>query len=610
MFEKYGHAPFGRDGVQLAFGRHPDGRIIHISQAARGKFQRCVCPNPACGRPLIAKKGSELEHHFQHAGLSANEKAAGVAPSCSGGQMTALHEFAQQILAESKCLTLPAVEVEFNQNYLKQSDRKMFEFDGAILESRTGDIIPDVIVVACGVYLLIEIFVTHRCNIEKIKKIAELGISALEIDLSQVPRDASYEQIAEAILHTAPREWLFNRKRELLRKGLEEKAKQERAIKETKRVQATAQRKARYGRDLERVRAMPVHSPEPPIKGDSDKLRSVMIREIPGEGFFSVHPSVWKYEVIRRLEHGCDVFGLAKAMRENGLIEPRWQPSKNSRRWNEDAGLATEPARTIETFLELLTREGIAQIEGWKWTFSRHYREAIDEQEQEVAAAERARVERAQRLDALRNLAARAADLGDGVPAFDFNAWHSHSIGDQTPYLIAETGGPPWIKLRQKLIRLIDVLEGKEAPPCESIGLPVAVRLAQIYAEYELKEEEKKLLRIQDLEKQVEHLPDWRSKWLDEPHVELKCSTPRQVARESENGYRRAFDLLAVLRVKIPWEVKLIDELEKKLGTRKWALQFGLQRSEELPGQVSPIDFVSSPDTLKRVLGLLRDTGA
>jgi NAD(P)-dependent dehydrogenase (short-subunit alcohol dehydrogenase family) len=96
---KIGHAFFARDGVRLAFGKRWDGQIIHISQASRGSACGCKCPAKNCGRKLVARKpDSDIAHHFAHAPLTREEQAAGNAPSCKHGNMTALHHYAEQLL--------------------------------------------------------------------------------------------------------------------------------------------------------------------------------------------------------------------------------------------------------------------------------------------------------------------------------------------------------------------------------------------------------------------------------------------------------------------------------------------------------------------------------
>jgi hypothetical protein len=57
-------------------------------------------------------------------------------------------------------------------------------------------IVPDLYVTAKGRELFVEIAVTHPCDEEKVKRIRNHGVAAIEIDLSDVPRDAAPEIVA------------------------------------------------------------------------------------------------------------------------------------------------------------------------------------------------------------------------------------------------------------------------------------------------------------------------------------------------------------------------------------------------------------------------------
>ena len=53
----------------LDYGLNPSGELVHISVMPRGRSS-LVCPY--CHVPLIAKKGTRIEHHFAHAGETCN----------------------------------------------------------------------------------------------------------------------------------------------------------------------------------------------------------------------------------------------------------------------------------------------------------------------------------------------------------------------------------------------------------------------------------------------------------------------------------------------------------------------------------------------------------
>ena len=132
-----------------------DGVITHIETVERGLKCGCVCP--ACGKPLVAKKGTVMMHHFaHHAGQN-----------CEYGYETSLHLAAKEILSHARKIMLPPVYVHLPDS--PRRDELLFEereipIDHVELEKRYGDIIPDVVIYAGGKQLFVEVFVTHRID--------------------------------------------------------------------------------------------------------------------------------------------------------------------------------------------------------------------------------------------------------------------------------------------------------------------------------------------------------------------------------------------------------------------------------------------------------------
>jgi len=185
----------------LVFGQRADGSIAHISEVPRGKECGCVCP--ACGIPLVARQGQVRDHHFGHLGAQDGRP-------CSTGPETALHMFAKELLARELRLTLPPVQLEDGGETWSKSPGGNYTFDRAILEHRLGNIIPDVIVTREGRDLIVEFAVTNECGPEKIARIQELDLAAVEIRLSDLRADVSKEEVEKGILDTCRRKWLHN----------------------------------------------------------------------------------------------------------------------------------------------------------------------------------------------------------------------------------------------------------------------------------------------------------------------------------------------------------------------------------------------------------------
>jgi len=85
------------------------------------------------------------------------------------------------------------------------------ELDDVVLERRTGHIIPDVVCVADGRELFVEIAVTHPVEAAKVSTIREMGVSAIEVNLSNEDRASSKQHIEAIIVNgTNLKKWLFH----------------------------------------------------------------------------------------------------------------------------------------------------------------------------------------------------------------------------------------------------------------------------------------------------------------------------------------------------------------------------------------------------------------
>ncbi|WP_197995780.1 hypothetical protein [Gimesia algae] len=150
----------------------------------------------------------QREHHFAHHGPS----------SCKHAIETALHLVAKQALEKSSVIKLPAVLVTFSTYYaatIQIAPESMYQIDSIRLEKRVGDIVPDLIATIQNRELFIEIFVTHQVDEKKRNKITKLGISAIEIDLSNAPRDLDFDSVSELVVNGIKnKRWIYNVKKE------------------------------------------------------------------------------------------------------------------------------------------------------------------------------------------------------------------------------------------------------------------------------------------------------------------------------------------------------------------------------------------------------------
>lgn len=194
--------------LQLPFGLRGD-QLIHISDVEAGLACECVCP--ACGHPLIARKGSQVAHHFAHARDAA----------CAHAVETALHLAAKRVLEAEGQLQLPGVIVTFGsyKNPWPIQEDSLIRFDDVRLERRLSDIVPDILLVAKGRLLIVEVAVTHAVDEEKLQKIRRLGISALEITLERFARNPTLDELREEVIFsTRSKQWLYNAREEAIRR--------------------------------------------------------------------------------------------------------------------------------------------------------------------------------------------------------------------------------------------------------------------------------------------------------------------------------------------------------------------------------------------------------
>ncbi len=191
----------GRHVSLMRWGVAANGEPAHISEVRNGL--KCACTCPVCDGSLVARQGRIKEHHFAHA--SGDE--------CQRAAETALHLAAKDILAKRKEIVLP--EVAMNASYglprIEIAPQQRYAIASAVMERKTGSIIPDVIVEVSGRRLFVEVTVTSGVDGAKLTKIRELGLSCIEIDLSEASYDLRREEIEKIVVDgSTQKRWLHN----------------------------------------------------------------------------------------------------------------------------------------------------------------------------------------------------------------------------------------------------------------------------------------------------------------------------------------------------------------------------------------------------------------
>lgn len=170
--------------------------MVSITDVPSGLACGCVCPECKC--QLVAKKGAVVRHHFAHHTIT----------GCVGGFETMAHMLAKQIIADARGITLPEAVAERHDLRKVVNDAKWVPFDEVSLEVWQDGLRPDVVGRLRGRELAIEIFVTHKCDQEKIDILRDRGTETIEISLGEFRRHFDSDKFKEAVLRTAPRWWV------------------------------------------------------------------------------------------------------------------------------------------------------------------------------------------------------------------------------------------------------------------------------------------------------------------------------------------------------------------------------------------------------------------
>lgn len=217
--KKYIEQQQARYSVKLQYGLR-DGKIIIIDEISESeKGLKCQCKCPGCGMELQAKLGGgKRQRHFAHNNTTCDIVVA---------QQSALHMLAKEIIEQEGSILLPPLEVcfrdipnmhmEYDYCYnlpdkLVFKPQKLVHCDEVFLEQRLSDIIPDVIIKASGKMCLVEIAVTHFIDDEKAKKIKQLGLAVVEIDLSALQKKELNRALIRNILveQIDGKSWAYN----------------------------------------------------------------------------------------------------------------------------------------------------------------------------------------------------------------------------------------------------------------------------------------------------------------------------------------------------------------------------------------------------------------
>lgn len=174
-----------------------DNKPVHISEVERGLACRCVCS--ACGHPLQARKGPKVRPYFAH------DKGS----ECS--VETVIHNMAKKIIMDTGEIYIPATTCEILNYVYYDMPGQVISLSDVQEEYDMSNIRPDIIGYYNGKPLLIEVYVTHKIDDDKVLKIKDKGIAAIEINLSNIGYDTDLDKLKNLVLYeTSNREWINN----------------------------------------------------------------------------------------------------------------------------------------------------------------------------------------------------------------------------------------------------------------------------------------------------------------------------------------------------------------------------------------------------------------
>ena len=178
-----------------------DGKIVHIKDVRSGLKCNCYCANPDCGSKMIARKGNIRAHHFAH-----YEKG-----DCGISYESALHKLAKEIIQEKKQIRLKPFTCKVDkygiQELIPEND---FIAQEVMVENSCGKYKVDLLLKSCTQELIVEIFVSHKTEDDKINYFKKNNLSAIEIDLSGlIEKQYEREKIKDIVLNDISKQtWL------------------------------------------------------------------------------------------------------------------------------------------------------------------------------------------------------------------------------------------------------------------------------------------------------------------------------------------------------------------------------------------------------------------
>lgn len=557
--------PAKKGDVQLAFGEREDGSIVHISDVPSGLACGCICPG--CRDRLIARKGVEKAPHFAHHGDV----------PCRYALESALHKLAKQVLNERLELLIPEVRAALAGETLVSYEATPYRFDEAMLEYPVGAIVPDVIVRSGRHRLLVEIFVTHRCDDEKVARVRGLGLSCVEIDLRRLPRDATRAQVENALLASAPRHWIYNPKvdeaLELLLRRIAAREEADRIAAERKAA-AEARRLDQLAAKIDKAMKAqkPIGRPTSDAMADVREvgLAHLIDPDFEGSWWFSVDPQGWQAEILRHFViaameqgqfrfssfHATEVFKHLKALNMLRRDLPTYFDAVTEQGLKQRLAWFVAPYRIVAAYLDVLYGARVLQPYGKSWSVAHDAHRLWSD----YRGRQKLREERSDRVRHSVERMLREVPETERT-GFDFTRWFElphPEFGISFAEAIASDESNGFVSLYGQLDR-IEAMVLREGKPVQNLlGLPLHWERQRVTERKREEAERQRLARIEEEARakrrrlsrlQIEAdrlLHGSKTDWLCTPHAALEGWAPEPLAEASDAGLAMALECLSV----------------------------------------------------------------
>ncbi len=550
---------WGSGQAKLVWGKAPDGTLVHIGTVLRGRACNCSCP--ACDGQLVARtKADHMVPHFAHSGGEA----------CGGGPETALHLLAKEAFRTNPKVLLPERPTLDNRQQVMTKPSQEVETEFLRLEyTDPKKIIPDLYVRALGYDLFIEVAVTHFSGETKIQRLREHRIPAIEVDLSRLRRDSVREAIAEAVLRTAPRRWLYHPgidAAEAKRKADEEAWQ---AAQDKQRAFAQEQHKNRVNQLVRTYRAAPRHAAagEVPRLAELQAVglgRHVGI-DVSGSACFAVPPVFWQARVLADVFHDrclgnavCKAVPIAQHLEKIGTIRAAFRRVPGT--VADDAATIESnfapPWKAVDAYLKHLVDAGVLVQHGYGMVLASGFAEPW--RVRTLAEKQRTEIMHAA-VQAVEWILSELPDEERGNMTSE--SW-LHSIHDESgkTYREAIQSDIEASKIAGAIDGIVDMLEKRGPLPRGTVGLPIEHAVERRKVQITKQAEELREKQIQEAGR-LRHLR--RDRLLIDAEKELssvdldaflntKCDdlngmTPLEAAQDSETGLTRARNVLSDL---------------------------------------------------------------